>query len=90
MLTVTNDEHNVPRVPKVRDVMMSYRQPLTKWTVDDLGIDAAAARAGDVDYEVSELSLPQKEMRCESAGGETMEERVENFAKRIAHVTKAL
>jgi electron transfer flavoprotein beta subunit len=90
VLTVTNDEHNVPRIPKVRDVMMSYRQPLTKWTVDDLGIDAAAARAGNVYYEVSELSLPQQEMHCEFAGGETTDEKVENFAKRIAQVTSAL
>ena len=46
VVTITNDEHNVPRIPKVRDVMMSYRQPLTKWTLDDLGLDAAEARAG--------------------------------------------
>src|SRR6266446_5033442 len=37
VVTVTNDEHNVPRIPKVRDVMMSYRQPLLQWTLDDLG-----------------------------------------------------
>ena len=28
VLTISNNEHNVPRIPKVRDVMMSFRQPL--------------------------------------------------------------
>src|SRR6266508_3653884 len=36
VITITNDEHNVPRIPKVRDVMMSYRQPLKTWKLEDL------------------------------------------------------
>ncbi|MGO9516485.1 MAG: electron transfer flavoprotein subunit beta/FixA family protein [Candidatus Korobacteraceae bacterium] len=90
VVTVTNDEHNVPRIPKVRDVMTSYRQPLTKWTVDDLGIDAAEARAGNVYYEVAELSIPQKDTQCEFVTGDTPEDKVEAFAKRLIAVTGAL
>lgn len=90
VITVTNDEHNVPRIPKVRDVMMSYRQPLTKWTLDDLGINADEARAGNTYYEVAELSIPQKETRCEFVTGDTLDEKVEAFAKRIIEVTRAL
>jgi electron transfer flavoprotein alpha/beta subunit len=74
----------------VRDVMMSYRQPLTKWTVEDLGIDAAAARAGNAYYEVAELAIPRKEMQCEFFTGETLEEQVEALAKRLAQITGAL
>ena len=70
--------------------MMSYRQPLTKWTVDDLGIDAAAARAGNTYYEVTELFVPQAETKCEFVAGETMEEQVEMLFKRITAVTGAL
>src|SRR4029434_5572047 len=44
VVTITNDEHNVPRIPKVRDVMMSYRQPLVTWTLEDLGIAVDEAR----------------------------------------------
>ena len=62
VVSVTNDEHNVPRIPKVRDVMMSFRQPLTQWTLEDLGIDAEEARAGTSYYEVVELGIPQKEI----------------------------
>lgn len=90
VITVTNDEHNVPRIPKVRDVMMSYRQPLTKWTLDELGIDASEARAGDTYYEVAQLFIPQKETSCEFVKGDTLDEKVEAFARRIVEVTGAL
>ena len=90
VVTVTNDEHNVPRIPKVRDVMMSYRQPLTQWTLDDLDINADEARAGNAYYEVVELFVPQKETRCEFVAGDTLDEKVGAFAKRIVEVTSAL
>ncbi|HVG34361.1 MAG TPA: hypothetical protein VM911_14925, partial [Pyrinomonadaceae bacterium] len=90
VLTVTNDEHNVPRIPKVRDVMMSYRQPLTKWTLDELGINADEARAGNTYTEVAELAIPQKETSCEFVTGDTLDEKVEAFAKRIIEVTRTL
>ena len=90
VVTVTNDEHNVPRIPKVRDVMMSYRQPLLQWTLDDLGIETDEARAGTTYYEVVDLSIPQKETRCEFVTGDTLDERTEAFAQRIVAVTSAL
>ncbi len=79
----------VPRIPKVRDVMMSYRQPLTTWTLDDLGINVDEARAGNSYYEVADLFIPQKETRCEFVTGETLDEKVEAFAQRIVEVTGA-
>lgn len=90
VLTITNDEHNVPRIPKVRDVMMSYRQPLTIWTLDDLGINDDEARAGNSYTEVAELGIPQKETRCEFVTGDTLDEKVEAFARRIIEVTRTL
>ena len=88
--TVTNDERNVPRIPKVRDVMMSYRQPLTQWTLDDLDVSADEARAGNTYYEVADLFIPQKEKRCEFVAGDTLDEKVEAFARRIVEVTRTL
>ncbi|MBA3804541.1 MAG: electron transfer flavoprotein subunit beta/FixA family protein [Acidobacteria bacterium] len=90
VVTITNDEHNVPRIPKVRDVMMSYRQPLEKWTLDDLGIEGTEARAGNTYYEVADLFIPQKETRCEFVSGDSLDEKVEAFARRIIEVTRAL
>lgn len=90
VVSVTNDEYNVPRIPKVRDVMMSFRQPLTLWTLDDLDIAADEARAGNTYYEVVDLSIPREETRCEFVTGDTLDERVETLAKRIVEVTQAL
>ena len=86
VVSITNDEHNVPRIPKVRDVMMSYRQPLTQWTLSDLGYEIEA----DKYYEVVDLTIPQKESRCELVTGDTLDERVESLARRITEVTSAL
>jgi electron transfer flavoprotein beta subunit len=86
VLTITNDDRNVPRIPKVRDVMMSGRQPLTKYTVGDLGLDAATLRDESGYYEVSELFIPQKGTKCEFVAGDTLEQQVENFAQRLAEL----
>ena len=43
VVTITNHDKNVPRIPKTRDVMQSYRKPLTKWTLAELGIDPRRA-----------------------------------------------
>jgi electron transfer flavoprotein beta subunit len=89
VVSVTNDEHNVPRIPKVRDVMMSFRQPLTQWTLEDLDISADEARAGNSYYEVAELFIPQKETSCEFVSGDTLDEKVETLARRIVEVTRS-
>ncbi|HEX7830146.1 MAG TPA: electron transfer flavoprotein subunit beta/FixA family protein [Thermoanaerobaculia bacterium] len=77
VVTITNDEHNVPRIPKVRDVMMAHRQPLTRFTSSELNV------ASEDYYEVVELAIPQKETRCEfiDAG---------EFARRVTEITAAL
>lgn len=90
VVTVTNDEHNVPRIPKTRDVMMSYRQPLAKWTLDELGIDAAAVRAGGDYYRVVDLSIPVRETKCELVSGDSLEDKVSDLAARILQVTRAM
>jgi len=89
VVTITNDEHNVPRIPKVRDVMMSYRQPLVQWTLDDLGLSEAEVD-GKSYYEVVELVIPQKETTCEFITGDTLDERLDAFAERIVAVTSSI
>lgn len=85
VVSITNDEHNVPRVPKTRDVMMSFRQPLTKWTLGDLGLSESGSY-----YEIAELGIPVKESSCEFVSGDTLEEKVGQLAERILAVTRAL
>ena len=85
VISITNDEHNLPRVPKTRDVMMSFRQPLTKWSLSDLGISTS-----DSYYEVVELAIPIKESTCEFVTGDTLDDRVSQLAEKILAVKRAL
>ena len=87
VVTVTNDEHNVPRIPKTRDVMMSYRQPITTWTPEDLGLPARA-HGSTAEVEVAELSIPERDVQCEMMTGKTLEEKVDAFATRILDVVR--
>jgi electron transfer flavoprotein beta subunit len=87
VVTITNNEYNVPRIPKVRDVMSSYRQPLETWKPEDLGIAAATANPY---YAVTELFVPAKETSCEFARGDTLNDRVTEFAQRIVEVMNTL
>ena len=75
VLTITNDEHNVPRIPKVRDVMAAHRQPLTTWNASELGVDLTNRY-----YEIVELSVPKKETQCEFLT-------VDELAQRLVEVT---
>ena len=90
VVTITNNEFNVPRIPKTRDIMMSARQPITKWTLEDLGVNAAEIRAGGSYYEIVDLAVPVKEVACEFVSGDTLEQKVERFAERVAEITRAL
>jgi hypothetical protein len=67
-------------------VLMSYRQPLTQWTLAELGHEIEE----DKYYQVIELSIPQTESQCEFVAGDTLDERVESLARRITEVTSAL
>jgi electron transfer flavoprotein beta subunit len=87
VVTITNHDKNVPRIPKTRDVMQSYRKPLTKWSLAELDIDPAQSHAY---YEVAELSIPQKETRCEFVEGDTLETKIDAFANRIGDVLGSL
>ncbi len=87
VVTITNHEKNVPRIPKTRDVMQSYRKPLTRWSLAEVGAEAAAPGAY---YDVAELFVPRKETQCEFIAGETLEERIDAFARRVTDVMRSL
>lgn len=87
VITITNHDKNVPRIPKTRDVMQSYRKPLEKWSLADLGVDAGSAHAYS---QVAELFIPKKETQCEFIAGDTLEARLDEFARRITDVVRSM
>ncbi len=89
VLTVTNNEHNVPRIAKTRDVMQAFKQPLTHWSLSDIGLDAESIADAPARTEVVELSIPIKQTHCEFIGGDTLDERIDGFAKRIVAVVQS-
>jgi electron transfer flavoprotein beta subunit len=88
VVTITNHERNVPRIPKTRDVMQSYRKPLLRWTPAELGLGADVLRPGSY-ADVVDLSIPGKEGACEFITGETLEERIDAFARRVVGVLQS-
>jgi electron transfer flavoprotein beta subunit len=87
LLTITNHDKNVPRIPKTRDVMQSYRKPLVKWTLAELGIDPAGANDY---YQVAELFIPQKETRCEFIEGDSLDAKIDEFAHRVRDILRSM
>lgn len=72
LLTVTNAECNVPRMPKVRDILAAQRKPVPVVGVGDLPPEAASPWTT-----LAELDLPQLPGRCRVIEGETVEAKVE-------------
>jgi hypothetical protein len=70
--------------------MMSSRKPLTSWNLSsDLGIDPAALQSS-AGVEVVDLYIPEKDTTCEFAKGESLDEKVTQFAERLAAVIRSI
>ena len=92
VLTITNDDQNLPRIPKTRDIMLSSRQPIQRWTLEELTslpVSPAEIRSGGSYYEVVDLAIPTREVVCQMVTGETLEAKVDQLAERILEVVRA-
>ncbi|MDZ4852465.1 MAG: electron transfer flavoprotein subunit beta/FixA family protein [Pirellulaceae bacterium] len=89
VITVTNNDQNVPRIAKTRDVMQAFRQPLTNWSLADIGLDKQSLEECLTGTEVVELTIPIKQAHCELVTGETLEERIAGLAQRIVAVVQS-
>ncbi len=85
---ITNNQNNVPRIPKTRDVMMSYRKPLQKLTLADIGLSAEDAGGSDA-YEVVDLFVPTKDVQCDFITGDSMDEKIAALAAKIHPIVAA-
>ncbi|MCS7172338.1 MAG: electron transfer flavoprotein subunit beta/FixA family protein [Armatimonadetes bacterium] len=72
LLTVTNAECNVPRMPKVRDILAAQRKSVPAVEVGDLQPEVPSPWTV-----LTDLSLPQLKGRCRVIEAETVEEKVE-------------
>lgn len=90
VVSITNCDSNLPRIPKTRDIMLAHRKELTSWSLDDLGLDATFVQREAEATEVVDLVVPETETKCEFIGGDSEEERIRSFAERIAAVVRSL
>jgi len=88
--SITNSDHNLPRIPKTRDIIMANRKPLTTWTLEDLEISAEALSSNQHKARVRKLSIPESKSECEFIEGDTTEEKIQKLADKIAAIARAV
>lgn len=90
VVTITNNDENVPRIPKTRDIMMSHRKPLTTWSLEDLGMSRESLQTDAVGCEVADLFIPKTETICEFAEGDSLDDKLTQFATNLAEVIRSV
>ncbi|MDR7535351.1 MAG: electron transfer flavoprotein subunit beta/FixA family protein [Armatimonadota bacterium] len=65
VLSITSDEANRPRLPKVKDIVGAKRKPVQTWPADSLGVPTV-----DAGVDVRDVRIPEQTARCEFLEGE--------------------
>jgi electron transfer flavoprotein beta subunit len=82
VLTITNDDSNLPRIPKVRDSMMAFRKEIPVLTLDSLGLVQQELEEPDV-LELTDLFIPESDRQCLLVEGEDGREKAENLVSKL-------
>ncbi len=86
VISVTNDEHNLPRIPKVKDNMMAFRKQVPVLGASDLGLVHADVAGPNSRLELGRLYIPVVERKCEMVSGDSAEVRAQNLVHRLAEL----
>ena len=90
VLSITNNDANVPRIPKTRDIMMAHRKELTNWSLEDVGLDEAAIREQAGGTEIVELFIPEKTTECEFIEGDSIDEKLDKLTEKLTTVLQSI
>ncbi len=88
VVSVTNNDANVPRIPKTRDIMMAHRKELTSWSLDDVGLSEDDVRQVAEATQVVDLFVPERDTTCEFISGDSIDERLQEFAQRVVEIVR--
>ncbi len=79
VISITSDETNRPRLPKVKDIVAAKRKPVHAWAPADLGsVEATPTGEG---VTVRDVAVPQRTTQCEFLAGEPSEQAAALVAK---------
>lgn len=83
LVTVTNDESNIPRLPTILGIRNARRQEIPAWSAADLYLDPAVIdpQAGRVC--ITELFVPQRQSQSEFITGESGADKARTLAQRL-------
>ena len=90
VVSITNNDANVPRIPKTRDIMKAHRKELATWSFENVGLDEETVRRQSNATQVVELSVPERASNCEFISGDTAEEKIAAFAEKVADVLRSV
>lgn len=88
VVSITNASDNVPRLPKVRDIMMAGRKPMHVWSAADLGVDGDAVTALAGRLNVVDLYIPEVKRECEFIEGDDGAEKGAALARRLLELKR--
>ena len=81
LVTVTNDEANVLRIAKVKDVMKAHRKPVRTLTLQE--IDPENSHVSMPRDNLNKLYIPSTDNVCEIIDGDEPVEKVANLLKKL-------
>lgn len=87
--SITNSDLNLPRIPKTRYIIMANRKPVTRWTLEDLDITPEQLSPSQSKARILKLSIPESKGDCEFIDGDTIEEKIEILAGKIAAIARS-
>jgi electron transfer flavoprotein beta subunit len=83
LASVISDDTNIPRYPKLKDIMAAGKKVIPTWKAADLGLDSERVGPGAARVEIADLYLPMKESKCEMIEGDTPQEQAVKLAARL-------
>lgn len=72
VVSVTSDEGNRPRLPKVKDIVGAKRKPVQTWPAAEM--ETARVDGVDAGVQVRQVMVPQRTARCEFISGDPAEQ----------------
>ena len=85
LLTVTNDESNIPRYASVLGIRKAMRQQIPTWTAADLELDPAGLHANghSHDMHIADLFIPERQSQCDLIDGDSAAEKAQALVQRL-------